>query len=206
MAYATRTGTKRNRRALMAAGWGFFLTPAAKWLGDWAGPYAIDNGAWSAHTQGVEWQPEPFEALVSNHAAGADFIVAPDIVAGGAQSLARSVEWLPKLLAVTQRVLIPVQDGMTCADVAPYLSPRVGLFVGGSTDWKLRNLRSLCEFARIHGAWAHVGRVNSVKRIGACLSAGATSFDGTAASRYVKELPRLDAARRQVTMFRGLDV
>lgn len=205
MAYATRTGTRRNRAALYAAGWGFFLTPDANTLGDWPGCYAVDNGAWKAYQQGLEWQADPFVRLVQRLGAGADFVVAPDIVAGGHASLRLSLSWLPRLLDQCERVLLPVQDGMTPAHVLPHLSRRVGVFVGGSTEWKLANLRSFCAAAVSVGAWAHVGRVNSVKRIRACLAAGASSFDGTSASRYAKTLPPLDAARRQITAFEVLD-
>ena len=205
MAYATRTGTRRNRAAMRAAGWGFFLTPDAHSLGDWRGRIALDNGAWGAFQQDVEWDPARFAALVARYADGADFVVAPDIVAGGAASLARSITWLPRLLGQTARVLIPVQDGMSPGDMAEHLGPRIGLFIGGSTEWKMDNMRPFCELARHHGAWSHVGRVNSVSRINMCLSAGATSFDGTSASRYAKTLPPLDAARRQPTMFKEFD-
>lgn len=205
IAYATRTGTRRNRAAMSAAGWGFFLTPDAHSLGDWRGRIALDNGAWGAFQQDVEWIPARFKALVDRYGRDADFVVAPDIIAGGAASLARSLLWLPRLLDCVDRVLIPVQDGMVPQDVSQHLGARVGLFVGGSTDWKLDNLRTFCELATGCGAWSHVGRVNSVTRINMCLSAGATSFDGTSASRYAKTLPPLDAARRQHTMFKELD-
>ena len=120
-------------------------------------------------------------------------------------SLKRSIEWLPRLLEQTQRVLIPVQDGMLPSDVRGLMGERVGLFIGGTTEWKLKNIRPMCDMANEAGAWSHVGRVNSVMRINICLSAGATSFDGTSASRYAKTLPALDAARRQHTLFRRFE-
>ena len=205
MAYATRTGTRRNRRVMALAGWGVFLTPDANSLGDWVGPIALDNGAWGSYQRGEEWCRRSFESLLANHADRADFVVAPDIVAGGRESLTRSVEWLPSLLSTTERVLIPVQDGMAPGDLGGLLGDRVGVFVGGTTEWKLRNIRPFCDAATEAGAWSHVGRVNSVTRINVCLSAGATSFDGTSASRYAKTLPKLDAARRQHTMFRRFE-
>ena len=205
IAYATRTGTRRNRDALAAAGWGFFLTPDAHSSSGWSGRVALDNGAWGAFQQDIEWNPARFTALVDRYGSRADFVVAPDIVAGGRASLTRSLLWLPRLLDCVERVLVPVQDGMVPEDISEHLGRRVGLFVGGSTDWKLANLRLFCELATEHGAWSHVGRVNSVTRINLCLSAGATSFDGTSASRYAKTLPPLDAARRQHTMFKEFD-
>lgn len=187
------------------AGWGFFLTPDAHSLGDWSGRIALDNGAWGSFQRGEPWSSSRFVPLVERYGAKADFVVAPDIVAGGRDSLAMSLLWLPRLLDRVERVLIPVQDGMVPMDVAGYLGGRVGIFVGGTTEWKLDNLHDFCRLATSRGAWSHVGRVNSVLRINKCLSAGATSFDGTSASRYAKTLPKLDAARRQSTFFERFD-
>lgn len=53
------------------------------------------------------------------------------------------------------------------------------------------------DLARSKGAWCHIGRVNSVRRIRKCALAGASSFDGTSASRFVVELRKLDDASRQ---------
>lgn len=208
IAYATRTGTRRNRKAMYAAGWGFFLTPEVgrdNHLGDWKGRYALDNGAWKAYQHGTDWDMDTFVALVERYGRGSDFVAAPDIVAGGPASLVLSLLWLPRLLKMCPRVLIPVQDGMVPADVSKHLSPRVGLFVGGSTEWKLGAMGAFCRLACDLGAWSHVGRVNSVRRINLCLSCRATSFDGTSVSRYAKTLPPLDAARRQCTLFDGFD-
>ena len=190
---------------MFSAGWGFFLTPDASSLGDWKGRIAIDNGAWSSYQNDEEWSPRRFVPLVERHGHASDFVVSPDIVAGGSDSLSRSLEWLPRLLGMCKRVLIPVQDGMVPEDVEEYLSERVGVFVGGSTDWKLGAMRAFCDAATRRGAWSHIGRVNSVRRINLCLSCRATSFDGTSVSRYAKTLPRLDAARRQSTLFERFD-
>lgn len=86
---------------------------------------------------------------------------------------------------------------MTDADVVQYIGPDVGVFVGGSTDWKLATLYDWAALAQSRGAWCHVGRVNSVRRIRLCHLAGVDSFDGTSASRYSVELPKLERARRQ---------
>lgn len=97
---------------------------------------------------------------------------------------------------MTERVLIPVQDGVAVADVTPFLGPSVGVFVGGSpdTDWKERTTPLWAAACRARGAWCHVGRVNSQRRIAICAAAGATSFDGTSATRYAVELPKLHRA------------
>jgi hypothetical protein len=49
------------------------------------------------------------------------------------------------------------------------------IFVGGTTEWKWRNLRQWTDnFPRVH-----VGRVNSEKLLWAAHEAGAESCDGT---------------------------
>jgi hypothetical protein len=133
--------------------------------------------------------------------AAADWVVAPDIVAGGPASLDLSLSWLDRCLSACPRVLLAVQDGLTPIDVSPFLGARVGLFVGGSTDWKIATMRQWGALGRDRGCWVHVGRVNTARRINYCHDAGVTSFDGTSASRFAVSLPPLDNARRQCHLF-----
>lgn len=85
---------------------------------------------------------------------------------------------------------------MTLADVEPHLNERVGVFVGGSpnTDFKERTTPMWAQACRKVGVWCHVGRVNSQRRIAVCATAGATSFDGTSASKWSDSLPELNRA------------
>lgn len=201
MAYATIASSPSTASALSRAGWRWLLTPdavdrnrpasqAASAMG-----YALDNGAWGAHQAGVDWDACRFEALLDEFDAGADWVAAPDIVAGGAESLALSESWLGRLVGRVARVLIPVQDGMDPADVSPLLSDSVGVFLGGSTDWKLDTMAQWGRLCSERGAYYHVARVNSVRRISACVCAGAASFDGTSAIRFPSTLGKLNAAR-----------
>lgn len=116
-------------------------------------------------------------------------------------SLDFSMRWMSRVIDRCQRALLPVQDGMNTADVRQLIGPRLGLFVGGSTEWKLDTLCQWGSLGRETGIWVHVGRVNSVRRIRMCEWAGVTSFDGSGPSRYSVVLPRLDDARRQLSMF-----
>jgi hypothetical protein len=52
--YASRTGTRRNLAALRAAGWRLLLSPTGV-LRTEGFRYALDNGAWTAHQQGTEF-------------------------------------------------------------------------------------------------------------------------------------------------------
>lgn len=167
---------------LRAAGWRLMVTPAT--LRTEGMRYALDNGAWSAHCQGRPWDPDPFLRGVVQLGAGADFVVLPDIVGAGRASLRRSRTWLPILQGYTRTLLLPVQDGMRVDDVAPLLGTSVGIFVGGTTAWKLHTLGIWGQLARRVGCYLHVGRVNTKGRIARCHAAGAHSFDGTSVTRY----------------------
>jgi hypothetical protein len=79
------------------------------------------------------------------------------------------------------------------------VEPRIGIFVGGSTAWKIESLILWGRFAAIFGCYLHVGRVNTARRIRLCALAGADSFDGSSASRFATTLPLLEAARRQAS-------
>lgn len=203
MAYAAHTGTRRNLAALAEAGWSLLLSPGKP--KDARFRWACDNGAWGAFQHGETFDVAAFERHIADHGDGAEFIVVPDIVAGGIESLRMSLDWLPRLAGVDRRRLLAVQDGMTAGDIAPHLSPTVGVFVGGSTEWKLSTMRAWGQLARRHGAYLHVGRVNTIRRIRLCQDAGADSFDGTSATRFSCTLPKLDQARRQTNLFGGLN-
>lgn len=126
----------------------------------------------------------------------ADWVALPDIVAGGKRSLGLSLAWMRIVLNLTERALIPVQDGMVVDDVRPFLGPNVGVFVGGdpATNWKEETTPAWAQACRAAGAWCHVGRVNSQRRINICAAAGADSVDGTSATKYSVELPKLHRA------------
>ena len=195
IAYASRTGTKRNLRVLRGAGWRILVSATGVHRTE-GFPYALDNGAWTAHQQERPFDSTAFRTVVAKLGADADWVVAPDVVAGGLDSLALTRYWLPWCLERCQRVLIAVQDGIVPADVEGLLSERVGIAIGGSTEWKEEQLGR-----RIWSAsWLHCLRVNSSRRIAMCTAAGVHSFDGTSVTRFAKTLPKLDGAKRQMSL------
>lgn len=149
-------------------------------------PYALDNGAFG------DWRAErPFDALAfqeaAHHAAyldyglgeAPDFIVTPDRVAGGLESLRFSltfVEWLYDLIPGVPIYLV-TQDGMTESDVEPHLAPFGGIFVGGSLAWKVATGEGWVRFAHAHGLNCHIGRVGTARRVAWALRIGADSID-----------------------------
>lgn len=197
--YASRTGTKRNLAGLRARGWRLLVSARGVLRTEGFG-YALDNGAWTAFQRSEPFDERAFSVALAQLGGGADWTVVPDIVAGGVASLAYSMAWLGRVLDATPVALVAVQNGMEPHHVAQLLGPRVGLFVGGDTPWKLATLPQWCALGRARGCIVHVGRVNSAKRIHLCAYYGATSFDGSSASRYAVELPGLDLARRQTAL------
>ncbi len=188
IAYSVRTGTKRNLAGLRELGWRLLISAAGVQTTEGFEDLgiALDNGAWSVRTLGdyPDYLKRLFIRLVLAFGSIADWAVPPDIVAGGAQSLALSLRWMAWVLKHCPRALLAVQDGMEVAQIRPYLGHDVGIFVGGSTAWKLATMAAWADLARERRAWCHVARVNSALRIRKVALAGATSFDGSSASRY----------------------
>ena len=126
-----------------------------------------------------------------------DWLVLPDIVAGGHRSLALSVRYLNRCAACTPLVLLAVQDGIEPDDVSSLVGSRVGIFLGGSTAWKLARMADWGEFCAARRIHYHVARVNSIKRMSLAASCGADSVDGSSASQYAVTTPMLAYAARQ---------
>ena len=205
--YATITGTRRNIAEMRKHGWALLLTPDTTIRGGMKPPgdfrYALDNGAWGCHQRGLPFDDVAFGELVQRWGERAEWVVLPDIVAGGLCSLAFSLSWMSRIDGLR---LLAVQDGMTPDDVRPHLGAGVGLFLGGSTEWKLATIYMWGELASEVGCYYHVARVNTRRRIKKCALAGADSFDGTSATRFSVNAGWLaDAARSeasQVCLFR----
>jgi len=178
------------------AGWRILVSRAGPWRTE-GFPYALDNGAWSDFQSGRTFDEDAFERLVEKLGANADWIVLPDIVAGGVESLRLSMRFMNRCLAAAPLVLIAVQDGMEHPDLAPYVGPSVGIFLGGSTEWKLARMADWGEFCAKHHCHYHVARVNTAKRIRMAHAAGADSIDGSSVSRFAVTLRPLDNASRQ---------
>jgi len=137
--------------------------------------FAHDNGAYRDWRAGrpfnvVRWERDmrwmAYRGIVP------DFVVVPDIVAGGLASLDWSAFWrdvVPKEFPA----YLAVQDGMSARDVIPHLPRYAGLFVGGSLPWKLSTGAAWVELARQHGLRCHIGRVGTAARVRWARMAGA---------------------------------
>jgi hypothetical protein len=197
--YASRTGTGRNLAAMRARGWRLLVSRAGEWRSE-GFPYALDNGAWADHQAAQAFDEDAFERLLDRLGAGADWVILPDIVAGGLESLRLSVRWLNRCLSVVPLALLAVQDGMKAADVHGLVGPSVGVFLGGSTEWKLATMREWGEFCLQRGVYYHVGRVNTRRRMRLAVRSSANSVDGSSGSRYAVTIPGLDHWSRQTEL------
>jgi hypothetical protein len=199
--YASRTGTRRNLAALRAHGWGLLVSRAGVWRTEGFDRICADNGAWADFQAGRSFDEDAFEKFLDWLPIAPDWVVLPDVVAGGMQSLALSMRYLNRCAAVAPLVLLAVQDGIEPADVASVVGARVGVFLGGSTPWKLARMAEWGQFCADRGIHYHVARVNSISRMSLAASCGADSVDGSSASRYAVSLPKLAYAARQADLW-----
>lgn len=170
-------------------------------------PWFYDNGAYR------DWQAgDPFNALQFTRdcrrmridmefgKARPDFVVLPDKVMGGLESLAISEEYLRE--AEDLPLYVAVQNGMTTADVglwidrvaANYGITICGVFVGGDTPWKIETGRSWVRFAHVRGICCHVGRVGTPDRVQWARSIGADSIDSCLPIMFTEHLAPFLAA------------
>lgn len=85
--------------------------------------------------------------------------------------------WRPALVRRGLPGAIVAQDGATPSDV-PW-DEIAALFIGGSTRWKMsQSAALLIRAAAARGRWVHVGRVNSMVRLGHFDQLPVNSFDG----------------------------
>ena len=88
IAYCSATGTLSTIAALKKAGWRMLVVATGHDKNSGL-PYAIDNGAWSAFNRGVPFDVDKFRKILKWSATQdivPDWVVLPDIVAGGLDS------------------------------------------------------------------------------------------------------------------------
>lgn len=206
MCYASRTGTQQNLDRLRRHGWGLLVSRAGAWRTENFEHWIADNGAWSDYQRGQPFDEAAYEEFISWIAAQTplpDWLCLPDVVAGGAASLELSCRYLNRCLAISPLVLVAVQDGMEPDDLAPIVGPSCGIFLGGSTEYKLARMFDWGRFCHERHLHYHVARVNTIRRMSLAIAAGADSIDGSSASRFACTTPMLTYASRQRDLFAG---
>lgn len=150
-------------------------------------PYFIDNGAWSAHVSGEEWDFEAFLSLldrVEDMPREPDFVVLPDIVGDAEGTYRRSATFLRY---VTKRDLSPylaVQDGMDVEKAVRYALKLEcdGIFIGGSSAWKHKVSGRFLAESHENGLKCHLARPG-IENILDTIERGFDSLDTTTIAR-----------------------
>lgn len=158
-------------------------------------PFGADNGCFRG------FEPIAFERMLRRIEGRADnellFVVAPDVYANAAATLALFEEWAPRLQREDLPIALVAQDGQERLPL-PWGAFST-LFIGGSTAWKESDAaRELAAVAHLRGVRVHVGRVNTIRREALYIPVGADTFDGSQYSmfpdRYIPwALARMDA-------------
>lgn len=113
-----------------------------------------------------------------------DFIVTPDIVAGGEMSLGVSTEWAAGRLQGCKNLALAVQDGISPHDINSYYRLMFStIFVGGTEDWKWKTAKRWVDFAHEFDMKCHIGRCGTLKNLEAAKRMGADSVDSTSFAR-----------------------
>lgn len=144
-------------------------------------PVALDNGAYSAWEHNTRWDESAWLELVAEamDVCRPIWAVVPDVVADRDATLASWDKWAPFMQAEFPGLplAIAVQDGMTPDDVP---SEAKTIFIGGSWQWKWRNLTM---WTKAFPGRTHVARVNTNRQLWMSDRAGAVSCDGTGWTR-----------------------
>ena len=175
--YATASGP-RVREAIDAGLLGMIASPACgnRVRPGWA--WCADNGCFTATGYPGD---EAYLRWLGRRAGYADrcaFATAPDVVADARATLRRSVPMLERIRALGYPAALVLQDGQEHTRVPYDLIDAV--FVGGTTAWKLGPAAAdLVAEAVSLGKYAHLGRVNSLRRLRHAVAIGCQSVDGT---------------------------
>lgn len=146
-------------------------------------PWFLDNAAFRAYRHDKPWDARRFANALTqaqHYDPPPDFVVAPDIVAGGMASLALSIQWADKCAALAP-VYLAVQDGMDSAalDYARKRADFAGILLGGSMPWKRATGAHWTAVAHRRGLQCHVGRAGTAQMVAWVRSIGADSLDSS---------------------------
>lgn len=146
-------------------------------------PYAVDNGRFAVWSSGKKWNERSFLNLLDLYNTMPNkprFVNVPDEVGDASETKRMWDKWFPILShSYDFTWAFCVQDGMRVSDVPEEAGV---VFVGGTMEWKLRNLKTWTNsFPRVH-----VGAVNTFKNLLRCKELGVESCDGTGWFRHPK--------------------
>lgn len=167
--------------------------------------WILDNGAYHYWISKKQFDTNKFlDALdkIEYSVSRPDFIIVPDIVAGGYHSLNFSLDWLHEIPG-TYNCYLAVQDGMEPTIISKHIGCFDGLFVGGTIEWKLNTAASWVQLAHLNNLKCHIGKVGTFKRLVWAKNIGADSIDS---STFVQAKPgtgfkRIKSALSQTSLY-----
>ena len=144
---------------------------------------ALDNGAFRNFERGYPFMEREFiDTMRKCYRVGInlDFIVVPDIMEAGKDSLVFSMKYAVRKLSTARNLALVVQDGVSPKDVSEYnLTNFTHIFVGGSVKWKWKHAEQWIHYAHKHNKKCHIGRCGTLKRLVKAWELGADSVDST---------------------------
>jgi hypothetical protein len=139
--------------------------------------WGADNGCF---TQGALFNMTAYLSWLTKMSPLAErchFATAPDVVADAEKTWARSEPTFEAIRGAGYPVALVAQNGIESMDVE--WNRFDAIFLGGDTDWKLSSCaQSVVAEAKRRGKWAHMGRVNSLRRLEIAAQFGCDSVDG----------------------------
>jgi len=163
--------------------------------------YILDNGCFAAWKNKTSWNESKFFSLLKKF-QNYDFVVVPDIVAGGMKSLEFSLQYVDR---IPRPRYLAVQDGMISNDIRWHLDQFDGIFVGGTVPWKMDTAKMWTDIAHLHGLKCHVGRIGTFQGYALCNAWEVDSVDGTNPSRNCNERP-LRMFSEQQNIYNWMDI
>ncbi len=170
--YANPCG-EQVRQAMRDGLIGFIDTPAQGNKHVAGADWCADNGCFSNR-----WEPNKWWRWVTGLDRTMRFACCPDVVGDWDATRQLFDVWADRMHAEQLPVACVVQDGARPDQID--WDAIACVFVGGSTEWKLsRDAELIIGEANRRDVWAHVGRVNSLRRLRWANQVGADSADGT---------------------------
>jgi hypothetical protein len=168
--------------------------------------YIVDNGAYRAYLKGENLNLNHYFAFLGKLMKcpyPPQFVVIPDMVAGGMDSWEFSMKCIGKIPEQFKKYFV-VQDGMYQEPIRQILPAIDGLFVGGTTIWKWRTAENWIELAHMAGKKCHIGRVGTWRNFLRAVSIGADSIDGSTLMRH-RRLEQIEKWREEIRVQKLLE-
>lgn len=138
--------------------------------------WAADNGCFNANWQADKWLA--WLERWSTDQSDCLFAVVPDVVGDHDATVELWPQWMPIVTSMGYSPAFVAQNGCNVGGV-PWAE--VGaVFIGGDDAYKLSSTAAaIVAEANRRGVWAHMGRVNSLRRMRIADDMGCDSVDGT---------------------------